>query len=578
MTIDGQQLAERPVRILLVHPNINAHKLFQLLIMRAEGAYELSWCCDLDSAWELLALHSIDVILLHNPLRQNQSLDQLKLHSNDGHPVPVVVVGRQLKSSVGRQLINQAGAADYLSILQLSIDAFERAIYTAQERQQHRSILHQLSHHDPVTGAANRQLFMQRLQQGLHQADAHQRRLGLLMLNLDGFKKINDSLGHHIGDQIVTETVQRLQLCLPSGEQLARMNGDQFAIMLPELESRQQAMPVLYQLQRLFAQPYLLPSGQVSLGCSIGVSFFPDTAHSLDDLVRQAGIAMHEAKRQPGVSHHIFEPGLDSKTSEAFSLEADFRRALRRNELRLYYQPRVDVRSEKVVAAEGLIRWQHPTRGLLMPNEFIPMAERTGLIVPMGYWVIHQACLDTNHLRQQRLQHIQLSINLSFRQFSDPMLTRTIKRIFDTTQADPRSIEFELTESAMMKNEQQTAQCIEELSAAGSCFALDDFGTGYSSFAHLQRLPLSRLKIDKSFVKESTNSQDNATIVRAMISLAHNLRMQVVAEGVEQNEQLLFLRQYRCDQAQGFLFGRPQTFEDLCRLISSQEFRQFSVL
>ncbi|MDH2433297.1 bifunctional diguanylate cyclase/phosphodiesterase [Pokkaliibacter sp. MBI-7] len=577
MSNESQQTVNRPLRLLLVHPNPRAQALFQILVARAETAYELSWCCDIDSARTALAMDWVDVLLLHNPLREERSVDLLKLTNTDGSAVPVVVLGRLLRSSGGRELIHKMGAADYLSILQLSLDAFEKAIHTARERHQQRTILHQISHHDIVTGAANRQMFVQRLQHALQMADAHQKRVVLLQLNLDGFQKVNDSLGHQLGDDILRETVQRLLLTLPSAEHLGRISDNQFGIMLADLNNREQVMPTLYQLQRLFNQPYLLPSGQISLGCSIGVSFFPDTAHNLDELLRQAGIAMHEAKRHPGVSHHMFEPGQDSKTSEAFSLEADFRRALRRNELRLYYQPRVDVRTEETVAAEGLIRWQHPTRGLLMPNEFIPMAERTGLIVPMGYWVIHQACQDANFLRHHRLPQIQLSINLSFRQFSDPMLTRTITRIFQTTQADPRNIEFELTESAMMKNEQQTTQCIKELTELGACFALDDFGTGYSSFAHLQRLPLTRLKIDKSFVKEATSCGDNEIIVRAMISLAHNLRMLVVAEGVETPEQLLFLRQYRCDQAQGFLFGRPQCFEDLCRMLEGQQYRHLSI-
>ncbi|MFP8967956.1 EAL domain-containing protein [Pokkaliibacter sp. CJK22405] len=576
MNKDNPQAAERPLKLLLVHPSPQALSLFKLLVGRAEGRYQLDWCPDVASAQEWLSLHWIDLILLNNTQRADRPIDQLGLNNADTSSIPVVVLARSLSLSQGQRLIHDQGAADYLSVLQLSLDSFEKAMHHALERHEQRGILHRISHQDIVTGTANRQLFFQRLQLAMTEASATQKSLAMLQLNLDGFQKINDSLGNDLGDDILRETVQRLLLTLPSIEHLARISDNQFGILVKGMEHREQVMTTVFQLQQLFSQPYTLDTGQINLGCSIGASFYPDTAVTLDELVRQAGIAMHEAKRHAGVSHHLFEPGMDSKTSAAFSLEADFRRALRRNELRLFYQPRVDVRSEDILAAEGLIRWQHPTRGLLNPAEFIPMAERTGLIVPMGYWVIHQACQDANFLRSQGLPAIQLSINLSFRQFSDPMLTRTITRIFETTRADPASIEFELTESAMMKSEQQTTQCIRELTELGACFALDDFGTGYSSFAHLQRLPLSRLKIDKSFVQEAADCPDNEVIVRAMISLAHNLRMQVVAEGVETPEQLLFLRQYRCNQAQGFLFGRPQPFSVLCDLLEGQQYQRQS--
>jgi EAL domain-containing protein (putative c-di-GMP-specific phosphodiesterase class I) len=250
-------------------------------------------------------------------------------------------------------------------------------------------------------------------------------------------------------------------------------------------------------------------------------------------------------------------------------MEAEFRRALRRNEFRLMFQPRVNIATGEIVGMEGLIRWQHPSRGLLSPDEFIPLAEETGLVVTMGYWVIHQACLALKCLQEQG-HFVRIAVNLSFRQFQDKKLRETVARIIKKTQVDASYLEFELTETAVMSNEEETRRCMNELSRLGVHFSLDDFGTGYSSFAHIQGLPITSLKIDKSFVKNSINKEGDAVIVKAIINLAHNLNMHVIAEGVESFEQLVLLRDYECDQVQGHFYHKALTFENVCNRLAQQ--------
>ncbi|HEY5718650.1 MAG TPA: bifunctional diguanylate cyclase/phosphodiesterase, partial [Motiliproteus sp.] len=461
-----------------------------------------------------------------------------------------------------RKLVD-AGASDYIALDSLALPTLLRSIRYAQDLQARESRIRRLLDYDDLTGVPTRQHFYRSLIARLERAHASKRQLGLLVANLDGFKRVNNSLGQRVGDQTIVEAVTRLRTALEPGQQLARLSEDQFTISLVSRNAKREMQRLIERLVLLLPQPYQHEGRKIILGCSMGCAIYPETGHDLDELLRQAGIAMHLAKKDRGCSYRFYTDGLDVEAANQIALEPELFQALRKRQFVLHYQPRIDLRSGRMVGTEALVRWHHPDRGLLYPGEFIPMAEKTGLIVPLGYWVVLQACEDLKQLDSLGIHLKRIGINLSFRQFQDETLVPTIGRIVKRSGIDPKRLEFELTETAMMLNEQHVTHCLQQLSQLGVTFSLDDFGTGFSSFAHLQKLPIDTLKIDRSFVQGVAQNPEDAEIVRAIINLAHNLRKDVIAEGAETPEQIAFLRQNQCDQLQGYFFCPPVPKEQL---------------
>jgi predicted signal transduction protein with EAL and GGDEF domain len=363
---------------------------------------------------------------------------------------------------------------------------------------------------------------------------------------------------------------QRLTQCVRKTDTLARIGSDEFAIVLEDVRQLSDVVAVAEKITDMLSQPYQLGDTPLVLGASIGIAVCPDAGHTSEALLRNAELARQQAKLLRGCHYHFYTEQMNLDARNQIHLEAELRRALRRNEFELFYQPRVELESGQVIGVESLIRWRHPERGLLAPSDFIPLAEETGLIVPIGYWTIQQACRDMRNMQKHCDRPLELAINLSLKQLQDEKFSATASRLLVESGIDLHRIEFELTETAILMNAEQTYQSMLTLSQLGVSFSLDDFGTGYSSFAHIQRLPISALKIDRSFIRNLPGDADDAIIVKAIINLAHSLQLHVIAEGAETLEQVHFLWENHCDQVQGYYFAPAVTTEQLVTMLEEK--------
>lgn len=423
------------------------------------------------------------------------------------------------------------------------------------ERQRVEKQLLHLAFHDSLTGLPNRTLFMERLGQKLKRACTGEDLFAVLFLDVDRFKVVNDSLGHTIGDRLLIAIADRLQKCLRSGDLLARLGGDEFAILTEEIKSINDAVQLAERLQQALILPFYIQGYEVFTTLSIGITFSTLGYERPENLLRDADIAMYRAKALGKARYKIFDRAMYTESKKLLQLETDLRRAVERQEFRIYYQPIVSLSTNKIIGFEALLRWQHPKRGLVLPSEFISVAEETGLIVPIDYWVLREARRQM-YLWQHQFQDrgLTINVNLSSKQFSQPNLNERIYETLQSTRLDPRSLKVEITESIMMENTAMATKMLWQLKELGIELHIDDFGTGYSSLSYLHQFPLSVLKIDRSFVNRSENSE----IVLAIVTLAHNLGMDVIAEGIETLEQREKLRSLKCKYGQGYFFSKPQ--------------------
>ena len=452
------------------------------------------------------------------------------------------------------------GVIDWLTGPQLNPDMLHRSLRYARERCNLQGALQRLAVQDSLTGIANRQGFQALLAARLAEHEGEGLVLGLL--DLDNFRRVNDTLGHQAGDRLILQVVARLKAQLEVGDLVARLGGDEFSLLLDTARQPGRAERVADRVVEALAEPYWLDGESLMLGCSLGLAHAKADADA-DQLLWLAQIAMRHAKAKQGCTWYRYNERINRSASNLADLEGELRRALRRDDLELHYQPRLCMETGRIVGMEALVRWPHAERGLLAPNEFIPMAEESGLIVPLGYWVISRALRDMQSLRESGAGELHMAVNLSFRQFQDSQLLATLQRLIKERGVDPHWLEFELTETAVMRRSDQVRGTMNALAELGVRFSLDDFGTGFSSFVHLSRLPISLLKIDKSFVEQLARRPQNSRLVRAMISLAHNLGLEVVAEGVEVAAQLGQLRRFGADQVQGYLISKPLPLAEL---------------
>ncbi|OGI47374.1 MAG: hypothetical protein A2637_04730 [Candidatus Muproteobacteria bacterium RIFCSPHIGHO2_01_FULL_65_16] len=427
--------------------------------------------------------------------------------------------------------------------------------------------LQRLAHYDPLTGLPNRLLFADRLEQALAQARRHQRSLAMLYLDLDRFKVVNDTLGHDTGDLLLAAAAQRLLGAVRAGDAIARLGGDEFGVLLVDMAGERDAPRMAEALLETLRRPFLLRDREFFIAASIGVSVFPRDGQDAHTLMRHADIAMYRTKERGRNGFEFYSPDLDAQAHQRLALETDLRHALERGEFLLHYQPRVSLRSGAITGAEALLRWQHPTRGLVGPSDFIPLLEETGLIVPVGEWVLQTACAQFRAWREANLPLPALAINLSGRQLMHRDLTGTVARALRQNGLDRLGLELEITETALIEHEASVTAALQELDVMGIRLVIDDFGTGYSSLHYLRRFPVRALKIDRSFVQGVTGKTDDAAITQTVITMAHGLNMPVVAEGVETAEQLAFLRRHGCDEMQGYYFSQPLAPEEFARLL-----------
>ncbi|MGP0016718.1 MULTISPECIES: putative bifunctional diguanylate cyclase/phosphodiesterase [Pseudomonas] len=462
-------------------------------------------------------------------------------------------------------LIAPLGVSDWLVRQGLDASTLRRCLRHVRERGVLENTLQRLAEQDPLTGIANRQGFQTLLAARL--AENEGRGLALGHLDLDNFRHANDALGHQAGDRLILQVVARLKSQLEAGDQLARLGSDEFALLIDTRRAPQRAECVAERIVEAMAEPYWIDGESLLIGCSLGIAHTRANAGA-DPLMWHAHIAMQQAKSTQGCTFHIFNERINRNARSLADLESELRRALRRDELELHYQPRLDLRSGQIVGLEALVRWRHGERGLLPPSEFVPLAEQSGLIVPLGYWVISRALRDMQALRERGLAPLHMAVNLSFRQFQDSQLLPTLSRLITERGVEAQWLEFELTETAVMRRSDLVKQTMDALRRLGVRFSLDDFGTGFSSFVHLNSLPIALLKVDMSFVGGMEQREENRKLVHAMVNLAHNLHLEVVAEGVETPGQLALLREFGCDQAQGYLISKPLPLTELVEFLT----------
>lgn len=421
--------------------------------------------------------------------------------------------------------------------------------------------LFDLAHLDSLTGLPNRLLLQDRLRHALAQAKRHQTRLALLFVDLDRFKNVNDTLGHSAGDELLKQVAQRLSACLRESDTVGRLGGDEFAILLPDIASEKDAETVARKIVGTLGAPFQVANQELFCGASVGIALHPEDAAEPELLMQYADTAMYQAKEAGRNTWRFHTPALNERAQARLRLDADLRLAVQRNEFELFYQPKLDLRNGQIVGAEALLRWHHPQRGLVSPLEFVPVLEDTGLIKEVGRWVIRRACTQLKAWHDAGLTTMSVAVNLSARQFEGEggaaSLTATVAEILATSALAPQFLELELTESALMSNADQVAAALAELRGLGLRISVDDFGTGYSSLSYLKRFPLDAVKVDRSFIEDIAADPDDASITRAVITMAHNLKLKVIAEGVESEGQLALLAASYCDEIQGYLFSKP---------------------
>ncbi len=425
----------------------------------------------------------------------------------------------------------------------------------------------QQSTRDQLTGLPNRILLEDRLDQEIKSAKRHKKKVGVFFFNLDRFKLINDSMGHDIGDALLKEVASRLQNCIRETDTLARWGGDEFVVIMADLDVQHQAIPIIALCQSAIEEIMYIDNSSMNITTCIGVSFYPDDGETTAVLLQNADTAANDAKNSGRNAYRFYTSKMNERALEELALGADLQRALTNKEFFLQYQPLVNISTRRVVSMEALIRWKHPIRGLIPPFDFISLAEESGLIRSIGEWVLRTACRQNKAWQNLGLPPIKIAVNVSGVQFRQPHFLQIVKDALAQSELSPEYLDLELTESVIMENRDSFVSLLDELQEMGVGLVIDDFGTGYSSLSYLKRFPVNKIKIDKSFISDLSNDADNMAIVRAIISMGQKLKLRIVAEGVETEEQLYFLLAQNCDEIQGYYFNRPVDILDCEKIL-----------
>ena len=436
------------------------------------------------------------------------------------------------------------------------------------ERKRAEERIHHLAYYDNLTGLPNRTFFFRLLDQALSTAQRNELYCAVLFVDLNRFKPINDTLGHEVGDRLLQQVAARLRTGLRDADTVARLGGDEFVVALVGITQRDHATVVARKLLEALSTPFLVDGRELALGAAIGISIYPEDGQETQTLIRLADIAMYRAKQTGRDGYAFYNQDMNRRALDRLAVEAGLRRALERDELLVYYQPKVDIADGRIVGAEALVRWRHPERGMVPPGEFIPVAEETGLVVQVGAWVLDSACRQAAAWHADGMEGIKIAVNLSAREFV-PDLAQRVRKVLQQHRLSPELLELEITESMLAQSSEAVIAMMDELSAMGVTLSLDDFGTGFSSLSYLKRFPIDTLKIDRSFVVGIPDDSNDCAIAGAIVSMAKQLRHRVIAEGVETAEQLAFLRSIGCDEIQGYLYSPPLPAADFAALMAS---------
>lgn len=574
---------DRLLKILLIVGNHAEYQLIHRLLSQIHHTdYELVWVNHLGQALREVLSTDADVILLDYHWQGGNCTDLLRRARAQGCRAPIIVMTHEMEAEVDRSAIRH-GASDYLIKGRINSQLLERTLRYAIERKAAEQQLANLAHYDPLTGIPNRILFREKLEHSVSMARREGSEFTLMYLDLDGFKQVNDRVGHDAGDRVLKVCAARLRQCLRSSDSVARMGGDEFTLLLENTDSATDIAHIAQKVIDFIEQPIQVGPVQVSVGCSIGITVFPEGGDDADSLQKHADLAMYQAKARKGSHYHFFTDELNQQARRQLLLESELRRALLRHEFILHYQPRFHLLSGQLMGVEALLRWRHPECGLKYPEEFLDVAEATGLIVPIGYWVMRTAAEAMLQLQQKMAvltspgvsEQLVMTINLSARQLHDDPLVERVATLMNAVGLEPGRIQFELTETALMDKPVRTELCLRALSHLGCTFSVDDFGTGYFSFMHLQRLPITALKVDHSLVSKIGSDAPATQLVASIATLAQGLNKTLVAEGVETLQQQELLQQLGFQQAQGNYYCRPS---DLSTLIENYFIDRVNIL
>ena len=554
-----------PIRVLLVADDEDDYVLTREMLSAVDGTlFELEWVKCYDEGVRAMVAYRHDLYLVDFCLGAHSGLELLEDARKLGCEAPIVMLTGTGGADIDMQAM-KLGADDYLVKDRLAPELLGRSIRYAIERKRTENELAFLARYDPLTGLANRALFRDLLKSAIARAIRSDNPLAVMFVDLDGFKLINDSLGHALGDQLLQQVAGRLKDTVREVDAVARMAGDEFIVILEDVPGIRQAAILAERIIASLAQPVRSDGHEVFTTASIGIAATWGGNWDLDTLINNADMAMYRAKNEGRNSYQFYAPEMTALAIERMTLENDLRHALERDEVTLHYQPLIDLRTDTVFGVEALVRWQHPERGLIPPDKFLPVAEDTGLIGRLGEWVLRRACLQNREWLAAGFPSLRIAVNLSARQFLEDGLQSSIEGALSQNELDPEDLDLELTEGHLARSVEKSIENLAALKATGIRISIDDFGTGYSSLSHLKRFPIDTLKIDRSFVQDISSDSGDTAIATAIIALARSLDLDVIAEGVETEGQLAVLRELGCDAVQGYLLARPMAPEPCAR-------------
>ncbi len=546
-----------------------------LLALAAHGQYRIERAAGYGAAVRAIAEESHDVLVLDDRLDNGTAMSLLREAAETRCAMPVILITGEEQADMEGWAI-EAGAIDCLARRDLSPALLDRAIRFALTRRHAADRIRQLAEFDQLTGLANRTSFREMLNRAIAQARRGDRMLALMLVGLDRFTLVNETMGHAAGDTLLRSVTDRLCNCIRAAadrhtDMLARVGNDEFALVLESIESLDEAAAIAERIGGSMAPPFEINGHEIFVTTSIGISTYPLCGWNADTLINSANTAVHRAKERGRNSYQFYTRKMTARELQRLVLQTSLHRALERREFQLYYQPQIGLQDGGLIGAEALLRWRHPEFGLLGPDQFIPLAEETGLIIPLGNWVLDSACAQAKIWHESGLPGLRVAVNLSPRQFRDPSLAASIMDALEGAGLKPDHLALELTESILMEDTEMSNSALSRFRDMGLHVSIDDFGTGYSSLSYLKRFPLDALKIDKSFVQDITTDTDDAHIATAIIGLAHNLNLGVIAEGVEAPAQLDFLRDRDCDAVQGFLYSHPVPADEFAAIFRSRD-------